>query len=66
MVDTDALGASAFSVGVRVPPPVQNGVIAQEECSYDIPMVEQVREIDCATWFESRSHHKMEKVSILL
>ena len=62
MVDTDALGASAFSVGVRVPPPVQNGVIAQVECSYDIPMVEQVREKDCAVWFEPRSHHKMEKL----
>ena len=59
MVDTDALGASAFSVGVRVPPPVQNGVIAQVEYSYDTPMVEQVREKDCAAWFESRSHHKL-------
>jgi hypothetical protein len=59
MVDTDALGASAFSVGVRVPPPVQQGVIAQAEYSYDTPMVEQVREKDCAAWFKSRSHHKL-------
>ena len=60
MVDTDALGASAFSVGVRVPPPVQNGVIAQVEYSYDTLVVEQDPEKVCATWFDSRSHHKME------
>lgn len=47
---------------VRVPPSVQQGVIAQVEYSYDTPMVEQVREKDRAAWFESRSHHKMEKL----
>ena len=59
MVDTDALGASAFSVGVRVPSSVQLGVVAQEECPYDIPMVEQSPEKTCATWFEPRLHHNL-------
>ena len=44
MVDTLVLGTSASCVWVRVPPSVQLGVVAQEECPYDIPMVEQVRE----------------------
>lgn len=43
MVATDALGASAFSVWVRVPPSVQYGVVAQVE-GVVLPMVEQVRE----------------------
>jgi len=47
-------------VGVRVPPSVQYGVVAQEECSYDIPMVEQGPEKTCATRFEPRLHHKDE------
>ena len=47
-------------MGVRVPPSVQQGVVAQEEYSYDTPMVEQGREKTCATRFESRLHHKHE------
>ena len=45
---------------VRVPLSVLKGVVAQVEYSYDTPMVEQVREKDCATRFEPRLHHKDE------
>jgi hypothetical protein len=59
MVDTLVLGTSASCVWVRVPPSVQLGVVAQEECPYDIPMVEQSPEKTCATWFEPRLHHNL-------